>query len=178
MERIYGRHKEEDRIYNANLSAWEKEQEKKQQEFERKKKEAEKIAKENERAEINDKFSPKQKNWDDDGYIDWIFDKVKKEIEGYTTKYNETGGDIYYQDGPSPESSTFAGTVKAGQAYPNNSEAMKYINSFDLKGKAKKYFKQEIMSEILSGENKHGLDDEFLDKLRTLLQEEDEAFVK
>ena len=58
IERIYGMHKEEDKIYNSNLSAWEKEQGKKR-------KEAERHARENDVIEdIHPDFRPTVKNWE------------------------------------------------------------------------------------------------------------------
>lgn len=69
MERIYGRHKEEDRTYNANFSAWEKEQEKKRKEAEA-----------NAREEIHADFKPLKRNWNDKDYITQLFTDFESEV--------------------------------------------------------------------------------------------------
>lgn len=72
-ERIYGRHRREDADYNNMYSAWEKEQRRKQ-------KGAEKIAKENERLNIHSEYSPLLKNWDNDDYVNLLYEDLQKEI--------------------------------------------------------------------------------------------------
>lgn len=166
MERIYGRHKEEDKAYNANLTAWEKEQEKKR-------KEADELAKENDVVEdIHDNYKPKTKNWDNEAYIDFVFDKFYKDIDAKTTKINRSTEPEETKGGYGPD-------IMPGEAFPNESSIMKYINSYDLKGKAKKYFKQMIISRILGGEEKfNGIDEEFLENLRGEMMDMDLNFVK
>lgn len=171
MERIYGRHKDEDAVYNQRKTEWEKEQEKSEQEFQKRKKAAENEARENARAEIHEKFSPKEKNWDDDGYVDYIFQVFKRHIDDNTSRTNEYEDSVELNNG-------FGPTIRPGEKYPNDSKVMKYINSFNLKDKGKKYIKQLIMSTILSGTETFDLSEGFLDQLREELMDEDNNFVK
>lgn len=89
MDSIRSKHKEQDSKYNDALTAWQKEQEKKEREFEKKKKEAEKIAKENERQnDIHADFRPLKSNWQSVDFLSYIYDDFRAELNH--RKYHNT----------------------------------------------------------------------------------------
>ncbi len=79
-DRISGRHKKEDDIYNSILNAWEKEQDKKRNE---EKRQAKLNARE---TDIHPDFTPLKSQWNSKDYIATVFDDFKAELSDHLKK--------------------------------------------------------------------------------------------
>lgn len=163
LERIYGRHKEEDAAYEKQKSVWEKEHEKKR-------KEAEMHAKKNEIIEdIHPDFQPKLTTWEQKTYIDTLYEQLRAEIIKNAESINTKKG---------------IGTRKIdihGETFTPSRESsvIKYMDGYNTKGDVGRHMKAELIREILSGDYKdEELSDEFLDRFRKDAQDDHDNWIK
>lgn len=73
-DRIYGRIKKENEIYQKNLENWEKKKEKQNKEFAL-------LAKKNEREDVHAEYKPLKSHWNDKEYISLLYDDLLGAIE-------------------------------------------------------------------------------------------------
>lgn len=176
MDNIRTKHKEQDSKYNDALTAWQKDKEKQEREFEKKKKEAEKIAKENERVEIHSDFKPKFKNWEQEDYINLVFNDLKQALEKHSLERA-----LANKDDPDNkwETTFYADGRKETKLKSYKRPTLDFINSLDFSGNSGKYYKEQIVRDILSGEyTNEDLDEEFLTSIRKQMQENDDNWIK